>query len=108
MIEVSWQSIITAGAVVSAILAIVGAVLAVIKWAQKPDKVEAKVDKLQQQHEEDIKLMKEELCVLSYGMLAALDGLIQKGCNGNVTKAYDALEKHLNKQAHDIHSERSG
>lgn len=103
---ISWQSIITAGAVISAIILIIKTVTKVVENVKKPDKVEAKVDKLQQQHEEDIKLMKEELCVLSYGMLAALDGLIQKGCNGNVTKAYDALEKHLNKQAHDIHSER--
>ena len=106
MIEVSWQSIITAGAVISAIILLTKTVAKVVENVKKPDKVEAKVDKLQQQHEEDIKLMQEELCVLSYGMLAALDGLIQKGCNGNVTKAHDALEKHINKQAHDIHSER--
>ena len=33
-------------------------------------------------------------------MLASLDGLMQLHCNGNVTKAHDRLEKHLNQQAH--------
>jgi hypothetical protein len=33
-------------------------------------------------------------------MRACLSGLKEQGCNGPVTQALDALEKHLNKQAH--------
>lgn len=49
---------------------------------------------------EERRMIKDELCVLSYAMLAALSGLKQQGCNGDVTEAYSMLEKHLNKQAH--------
>lgn len=103
---IDWQSIITAGAVLAALGSIVTAVVCVLKWIKKPDDVDKRVAKLEQKHDADTALIKEELCVLSYGMLAALDGLKQLNCNGAVTKAYEALEKHLNKQAHDIHSER--
>ena len=67
----------------------------------KQNKNPKKIEDLQTQHNKDIKELKDELCVLSYAMLAALDGLMQLKCNGNVTKAHDRLEKHLNQQAHD-------
>lgn len=49
---------------------------------------------------EEMQSIKDELCVLSYAMLAALGGLKQQGCNGEVTEAHSKLEKHLNQQAH--------
>lgn len=49
---------------------------------------------------EELQMIKDELCVLSYAMLAALSGLKQQGCNGDVTEAHSRLEKHLNQQAH--------
>ena len=52
------------------------------------------------EHSGELKSLKDELCILSYAMLAALDGLRQQGCNGNVTRAHEMLEKHLNQQAH--------
>ena len=45
--------------------------------------------------------MKEELTLLTYGVLACLMGLKEKGCNGPVTKAIDDIEKYINKKAHD-------
>ena len=70
------------------------------------------IAELKKYHDDDIKAIsdennkifkeiKEELCILSYAMLAALNGLQQQGCNGDVTKAHDLLEKHLNQKAHD-------
>ena len=56
---------------------------------------------IRKEESEALKDIKEELCLLSYGMLAALNGLQQLNCNGDVTKAYESLEKHLNQQAHD-------
>ena len=41
-----------------------------------------------------------ELCQVSYENGAMLDGLIQMGCNGEVTNAKEAHDKRLNKQAH--------
>lgn len=35
-----------------------------------------------------------------YGVLACLMGLKEQGCNGPVTDAIHAIEKHINKQAH--------
>lgn len=49
---------------------------------------------------DEMQMIKDELCILSYAMLAALSGLKQQGCNGEVTEAYSKLEKHLNQQAH--------
>lgn len=49
---------------------------------------------------EERRMIKDELCILSYAMLAALSGLKQQGCNGDVTEAHSRLEKHLNQQAH--------
>lgn len=54
--------------------------------------------KLQQAEIENIK---KEQCVMCYGLLATLDGLKQLGANGNVSDAYQKLEKHLNQSAHD-------
>ena len=69
------------------------------------------IEELRKYHDKDIKTIREEeskafrevneeLCVLSYAMLATLNGLQQLNCNGDVTKAHDRLEKHLNQKAH--------
>ena len=50
--------------------------------------------------DEDIKAMKEEMCLLTYGVLACLQGLKEQGCNGPVTAAIDKIEKHMNQEAH--------
>ena len=54
----------------------------------------------QKVQDEEIQDIKNELNVLCFGVLAALDGLRQGGANGMVTEAYKNLEKHLNKSAH--------
>lgn len=103
--------IIKISALCGAILALWGIIYAVIKWFQKQEKQTTDIEALKQLHLEDmekarnkeasdIQSIKDELCVLDYAMLATLDGLKQLHCNGNVTKAHDRLEKHLNQQAH--------
>ena len=49
---------------------------------------------------ESIKALKEEQTIICYGVLAALKGLSEQGCNGPVTEAINKIEKHLNVQAH--------
>lgn len=44
--------------------------------------------------------IKKEQQMLCYGIIACLDGLLQLGANGNVTKALKELEKHINIKAH--------
>ena len=55
----------------------------------------------QRLQEMEIENIKKEQCVMCYGLLATLDGLKQLGANGNVSDAYQKLEKHLNQTAHD-------
>lgn len=73
-------------------------------WQQK-DKSDAKadeaLDKLRQKHNEDMEAVNTELTVICYGVLAALKGLAENGCDGPVHDAIDHLEKHLNKRAHE-------
>lgn len=52
------------------------------------------------EYDKQIKEVKAEQCLLTYCMMATLDGLHQLGANGKVTEARDMLDKHLNKQAH--------
>lgn len=104
--------IIKVAALIGAVGGICGAIYAVIKWFQKQEKQTTDIAELKALHEkdmeatrkkeaEDMQAIKDELCVLSYAMLASLDGLQQLHCNGNVTKAHEKLEKHLNQKAHD-------
>ena len=50
--------------------------------------------------ETELENVKAEMRVLCYGVLACLDGLKQMGCDGNVSRAKQDLEKHLNTAAH--------
>ena len=93
--------IIKLTSLVGAVAALGGIAIAVIKWFIKQDKQTDDIADLRHQHSDDIKEIKEELCVLNYGMLASLNGLKQLKCNGEVTDAYEHLRKHINKKAHD-------
>ena len=86
---ITWQTILTAAAVVGAVGTLIGIFVKVVRWVDK-----------QKEQSEQIQTLKEEQQVLCYGMLAALDGLKQLGANGNVSKAHEALEKHLNSKSH--------
>lgn len=105
------NTIILIGGVITALLTIGGIAASVIKWVLSQNRQSDDIKALKEKHDadlaeakkketEDIQSIRDELCVLSYAMLAALDGLMQLNCNGNVTKAHDRLEKHLNQQAH--------
>lgn len=84
------QGIITAGAVIAAIIAIV-------KYYNKVyDLV-----KHQKDQDSDIKAIKREQTLMVYSMQACLDGLMQLGANHVVPEAKDKLSKYINQQAHD-------
>lgn len=84
------QTIITAGAVIAAIIAI-------MKYYNKVyDLV-----KHQKEQDNDIKAIKREQTLMVYSMRACLDGLQQLGCNHTVPDAKDRLDKYINQQAHD-------
>lgn len=54
----------------------------------------------QKKQDEELAAIRSELQIVCYGLRACLSGLREQGCNGRVTEALDALDKHLNKAAH--------
>ena len=58
------------------------------------------IENLKKQEKEDIKEIKDEMCLLTYAVLACLKGLKGQGCNGPVTEAIGKVEKHINQAAH--------
>lgn len=86
---VTWQTIVTVASVLAAIIAVFKYYNKGYDWVKK-----------QNEQDEQIKAIKEEQTVLTYGVLACLKGLSEQGCDGPVTDAINTLEKHLNKQAH--------
>ena len=83
------QTIITAAAVISALGGLLALLMRVSRWVDR-----------QQAQDAEINNIKAEQQVICYALLACLDGLKQLGANGHVSKAHDALDKHLNKNAH--------
>lgn len=72
----------------------------IIKWFQAQEKQTTDIEDLKKQEKEDIKAMEDELCLLTYAVLACLKGLKEQGCNGPVTEAIGKIEKHINQKAH--------
>ena len=89
-IPITPETIIQCAAVLTATGTIVGVVFAIFRWLQK-----------QKQQDIDIAALKEEQCLLTYGILACLKGLKEQGCNGPVTEAINKIGKHVNQKAHD-------
>ena len=86
---ITWQTILTAGGVFGAVLALGGTALKIHKWYLRQEK-----------QDEELKRVKEEETLICYALSACLDGLIQLGANHEVPKAKEKLDKYLNKQAH--------
>lgn len=84
------NTIIMAASVISALVVIFSAIFAVYRWYLR-----------QNRQDIDIKKIKDEQCLLTYGILACLDGLQQLGANHSVPEVRNRIEKHINKQAHE-------
>lgn len=100
-IELTAQSIITASAVVAAIVALVATFAKIVRWVDLQKKQTTDIEALRATHNGDINAMKQEQTLLVYGILACLKGLKEQGCNGPVTEAINKIEKHLNQKAHE-------
>lgn len=84
------EQFLTVIAVASGIGSLGALVYKSIQWVER-----------QNRQDEEIQHIKEEQCLLCYGLMAALDGLKQLGANGTVSAAHGKLEKHLNQSAHE-------
>jgi len=89
-VYISIATIKEVAAIITAMVVIFTAVFSAYKWYLKQNK-----------QDKDIKAMKDEQCLLCYAQIACLDGLEQLGANGNVSRAKDKLEKHMNQKAHE-------
>ena len=72
----------------------------VVRFTDKQQKLEKEVEKLRSETKAELKSIKEEQQILTYGILACLKGLKEQGCDGPVTDAVNAIEKYLNASAH--------
>lgn len=88
-IVLSWQTVITAAAIVGAFVGLAQYLKKLFGWFDK-----------QEQQDKDIKLIKEEQSILVLGVLACLRGLAEQGVDGPVTEGIAKLEAHLNARAH--------
>ena len=111
MIELTPQTLVTAGAVITAALLLIQRFAKGVRWFDQQEKQTTDIAALKAKHEADIKALKqalaedmrginEEQTLLTYGILACLKGLKEQGCNGPCKDALDKLNKHLNKNAH--------
>lgn len=87
---VTWQTILTAASLLTALGVILGVVLKVHKWYLE-----------QQSLKKELEDIKEEDTLICFALSACLDGLLQLGANHTVPVAKDKLDKFLNKRAHE-------
>lgn len=99
-ITLTWQTFITAAAVVGAIIALVGYFSKMVRWFDKQKEQDKDIKDIKQHHEDDMASIKKEQTLVVYGVLACLKGLKEQGCNGPVTEAINRIEKYLNEEAH--------
>lgn len=99
-VEITTQSIIEFSKLIGALGIIFGIVFAFIKWLGKQEQQSNDIKTLEEHHNDDLKAVQEELCVVNYAVLASLDALMQSGYNGKVSEAHDKMQKHLNQKAH--------
>ena len=95
------QTIIEASALIGAVLAIGAVVVKIFRWFQRQEEQTEEIEKLREQAKDDIREIKDEMCLLTYAVLACLKGLQEQGCNGPVSEAIAKVEKHINQAAHD-------
>jgi Na+/H+ antiporter NhaD/arsenite permease-like protein len=89
MVTLTWQTVITIAAVLTAITTVLGRYNKLYDWIKK-----------QEEQDKLIKDIQEEQALLTYGVLACLKGLSEQGCDGPVSEAINKIEKHINEKAH--------
>lgn len=98
---VTWQTIITAGAVLTALTGFVVLFARLVRFVDREKAQDEAIKATREKHDADMRESREERQLLVYGILACLKGLKEQGCNGPVTEAINKIEKHLNEKAHE-------
>lgn len=101
-ITVSAEDIIAFVALMGAIATIFGVIFAIYRWYLHQKDQDKLIEKMRKEQSKEIAEVKAEQQLLTYGILACLNGLKQLNCNGVVTEAQDKISKHINQQAHKV------
>lgn len=89
MVTVSWQTLITIAAVLTALTTLFGRYNKVYDFIKR-----------QEEQDKQIKEIQAEQTILIEGILACLKGLREQGANGPVTEAIAKIEQHLIQKSH--------
>ena len=88
--DIPWETAAAAGAALSGLLLLLTTYNRVYRWTLR-----------QREQDEELRAIRKENTLLTYGVLACLTGLEEQGCDGPVHEAIDRIEKDLNLRAHD-------
>ena len=99
-IDLTLQTVAAAGAALTAVTAFSVAFARLCRWIDHQKQQDKDLAALRELHQSDTHAIREEQAVIIYGLLGALKGLREQGCNGPVKEAIDRIEKHINKEAH--------
>ena len=88
--DIPWETAAAAGAALSVLLLLLTTYNRVYRWTLR-----------QREQDEELRAIRKENTLLTYGVLACLKGLEEQGCDGPVHEAIDRIEKVLNLRAHD-------
>ena len=89
-IHLTAQTVLSAAALVGAVSALAALLAKLVHWIDR-----------QKAQDRELRDVQSELTLLTYGILACLKGLKERGCNGPVTDAVNKIEKHINQKAHE-------
>ena len=88
--DIPWETAAAAGAALSGLLLLLTTYNRVYRWTLR-----------QREQDEELRPIRKENTLLTYGVLACLKGLEEQGCDGPVHEAIGKIEKDLNLRAHD-------
>lgn len=88
--DIPWETAAAAGAALSRLLLLLTTYNRVYRWTLR-----------QREQDEELRAIRKENTLLTYGVLACLKGLEEQGCDGPVHEAIGKIEKDLNLRAHD-------
>ena len=100
-ITLTWQTLITASAVVAAFISLFTILAEIVRWMDQQKKQDTDIKALRETHNSDMDSLKQEQVLIIHGLLACLKGLQEQGCNGPVTETIKMIETHLNEKAHE-------
>ena len=100
MIEIDTTTLIAVAGVVGAIATLAGFGYKIFKWFEKQKEQTKQIEEIKKEEKEHKQELNDELCLLTYAVLACLKGLKEQGCNGPVSEAIEKVEKHTNQKAH--------